>query len=58
MVGFWPNQGYEFEQSKALTEDETQFVGLALDDETQFEMTDERVQHWVAQLRTEFDLVD
>jgi flavodoxin II len=27
-VGYWPNQGYEFEASKALTEDKSFFVGL------------------------------
>jgi len=30
-VGYWPTDGYEFEGSKALTEDGSQFVGLALD---------------------------
>lgn len=56
MMGLWPNKGYEFEESKALTDDHSHFVGLALDDETQFELTDDRVHQWVAQLRTEFDL--
>ncbi|SUC48021.1 flavodoxin FldB [Providencia stuartii] len=31
------------ESPKALTEDGTQFVGLALDDVNQFEETDERI---------------
>ncbi|GAA5316482.1 MAG: flavodoxin FldB [Candidatus Pelagadaptatus aseana] len=56
MVGHWPNQGYEFEASKALTTDQSHFVGLALDDETQFEQSDDRIRQWVAQLHHEFGL--
>lgn len=58
IVGLWPNRGYEFEQSKALTADGTQFVGLALDDETQFEMSEQRIQQWVEQLCSEFLLTE
>lgn len=53
VIGYWPNQGYEFEASKALTEDKTQFVGLALDDENQYEQTDERIAQWTAALLKE-----
>ncbi|MDF2178356.1 flavodoxin FldB [Aliiglaciecola sp. CAU 1673] len=49
-IGYWPNQGYEFSASKALTSDKSQFVGLALDDENQFDQTDERIGRWTAQL--------
>jgi flavodoxin II len=56
MVGHWPNQGYEFEASKALTADQSHFVGLALDDETQFELSDTRIHQWVQQLIQEFGL--
>ncbi len=56
IVGYWPNEGYEFEASKALTEDESQFVGLALDDEIQFELSDERISIWCAQILEEFGL--
>lgn len=56
IVGFWPSDGYDFEQSKALTADESRFVGLALDDETQFELTDDRIRQWVEQLHNEFNL--
>lgn len=52
-IGFWPNEGYEFAQSKALTADQKQFVGLSLDDENQFDQTDERISTWCAQLVTE-----
>lgn len=52
-IGFWPNQGYEFAESKGLTEDKSQFVGLSLDDENQFDQTDERINNWCLQLLDE-----
>ncbi len=54
MIGFWPNQGYEFEASKALTEDESHFVGLALDEENEFDKTEERITLWVNQIMEAF----
>jgi flavodoxin II len=56
-VGLWPNNGYEFEQSKALTEDEKFFVGLALDDENQFDLTDQYIDQWCQQILHEFGLL-
>lgn len=56
LVGYWPNQGYKFTASKALTEDESQFVGLAVDQDSQSGETDERVEAWVKQVITEFGL--
>ncbi|MFT6989048.1 MAG: flavodoxin II [Paraglaciecola sp.] len=52
-VGYWPNQGYDFIASKALTEDKSFFVGLSLDDENQYELTDERIDNWCLQLIAE-----
>lgn len=52
-IGYWPNQGYEFEASKALSTDGTQFVGLALDDETQYDLSDNRIETWTNQLLEE-----
>lgn len=54
-VGFWPNEGYEFTASKALTEDNSFFVGLPLDDENQFDQTDERIKTWCSQLIDEIN---
>lgn len=53
-IGYWPNQGYQFEASKALTEDGSHFVGLALDEDSQYEFSDERIQTWVEQILVEF----
>ena len=52
-VGFWPLAGYEFTSTKPLTADGQKFVGLALDDITQFEQTDERIAQWCEQILTE-----
>ena len=57
-VGYWPNQGYEFEQSKALTEDQTFFVGLALDDENQLELTDQYIGQWSQQVLQQFGCLE
>ena len=57
VVGFWPNKGYRFEHSKALTADEQFFVGLALDDETQFDQSEARIAAWCDQLAAEFKLL-
>ena len=53
-VGYWPTEGYDFEQSRALKNGK--FVGLALDEGSQSELTDERIKTWVAQLKKEFGL--
>ncbi|MGC9494525.1 flavodoxin FldB [Vibrio genomosp. F10] len=54
LIGYWPNQGYEFEASKALTEDGSHFVGLALDEDSQYELSDERIATWVEQILVEY----
>ena len=56
MVGAWPNEGYEFDNSQALTPDRTQFVGLALDDENQIDLTDPYIDRWCQQIIREFNL--
>ena len=54
-LGYWPNSDeYEFEASKALTEDKSHFVGLALDEDSQYEKSEERIATWVEQVLTEY----
>lgn len=53
-VGYWPTDGYDFNESKALRDEG--FVGLALDEDNQPELTKERIQKWTQILKTEFDL--
>jgi len=57
IIGYWPNSGYEFTASKALTEDGEFFVGLSLDDENQYEQSEQRIQEWVAQIKEEMELM-
>lgn len=53
VIGYWPNEGYEFSASKALTEGDEFFVGLSLDDENQYDETDQRIASWVQQVYAE-----
>ena len=54
LVGLWENQGYEHTASKAIRDG--YFLGLALDEDNQAELTDERVSAWVEQVLIEFEL--
>lgn len=47
LVGYWPNEGYEFDASKALTADGEWFVGLALDETSQYDLTEQRLDAWL-----------
>jgi len=52
-IGYWPNKGYEFTASKALTDDKKHFVGLALDEDNQYNLSDERINDWCQQILEE-----
>lgn len=53
-VGHWSTDGYDFNDSKAVQDGK--FVGLALDDDNQAELTESRIKQWVAQLKQEFGI--
>ncbi len=55
IVGHWPTVGYHFTASKGLI-DNNHFVGLAIDEDRQPELTNERVSNWVKQIREELNL--
>lgn len=55
IVGHWPVEGYHFEASKGLV-DEQHFIGLAIDEDRQPELTAQRVRQWVNQVVTELNL--
>ena len=55
-AGYWSTDGFEFDESKAVTEDEEFFVGLGIDEDQQPEMTNERIEQWVEQIKEEMDL--
>ena len=48
-VGQWPTDGYDFTESKAVKNGK--FVGLALDEDNQSELTDQRIKAWTTQLK-------
>lgn len=52
LIGFTSTDGYEYEGSRAVRED--QFAGLAIDYENQGSMNKDRVAAWVEQLLKEF----
>lgn len=54
IVGAWPTEGYEFDHSEAIVDD--QFVGLALDLDNQSNLTEERLNAWLKSIAADFDL--
>jgi len=53
VVGEWPIEDYEYDESKA--EKNGVFVGLALDEDNEGEKTDERIDKWLEQISDTFD---
>lgn len=47
VIGEWSTEGYDFEESLAANEDKSYFCGLAIDEDQQIELTDERVAAWI-----------
>jgi len=56
IVGHWPTDGYEFEASKAEIPGAGHFVGLALDEDQQENLTADRLNRWCTQVHVEFGL--
>lgn len=55
VFGLWPRDGYQFESSKGLYDDQ-RFWGLVLDFENQNDLTDKRIKQWCAQIREELGI--
>ncbi|HMM11038.1 MAG TPA: flavodoxin domain-containing protein [Bacteroidales bacterium] len=53
LIGYWPVEGYEFTDSMGYDND--LFFGLALDEDTQPELTRPRIMAWVEQLNREMN---
>lgn len=51
-VGAWPTDGYNFSASKGVINGK--FLGLAIDEDNQKDLTAGRVEKWVAELKKEF----
>ncbi|MDD3596536.1 flavodoxin [Sulfuricurvum sp.] len=52
VVGMWTNEGYEFNESTALRDGK--FVGLALDEDNQSKLTNQRVTQWLGEILPSF----
>ncbi len=52
LIGEWPIDGYDFKGSRGLRDGH--FLGLVIDDDCQRELTPERIEGWVANLKAEF----
>lgn len=51
LIGSWSNAGYDYEESTSVLDGK--FIGLALDEDNQSKMSDERIQKWCSQIKTE-----
>jgi len=54
LIGYWPNKGYEFSASKALSADKSHFVGLSLDEDNQYQLSEQRIEQWCEQILIEY----
>jgi len=54
LIGRWPVEGYDFTGSDSV--EEGMFLGLALDEDQQPDLTDERIEKWVKQIKQEAGL--
>ncbi len=53
-IGLTSVAGYRFSASKALSPDGQHFFGLALDEDSQFELSTQRIADWCRQIAGEF----
>jgi flavodoxin I len=54
VVGYWPTEGYDFSFSSAV--EDGHFLGLALDNANQYELTEKRIKTWVEQVAKAFGI--
>ena len=57
IIGAWPTKGYDFEASEA-EHLPGWFMGLAIDEDNQGGMTEQRTERWVNQILKEFLLIE
>ena len=53
IVGKVETDGYEFDASTAVVDGE--FIGLPLDEDNQSDLTDKRIETWLAQIKNELN---
>ena len=52
LTGFTETEGYEYDESTAIVDGK--FTGLPLDEDNQGDMTNERIEKWVEQIKVDF----
>lgn len=52
--GAWTTKGYEFRESASIHEDK--FVGLAIDEDNEHELTEGRINGWLDQIKKDFGI--
>ena len=56
IIGHWPYEGYRFTDSVAVIEDkEGYFYGLAIDHDNESQLTDERLEKWIRQVKKQLE---
>ncbi|MEM8713579.1 MAG: flavodoxin [Planctomycetota bacterium] len=55
LIGKWPTEGYDFDDSRSLCDENKNFLGLPIDDDNEPELTKGRIEDWAAQIRREID---
>jgi flavodoxin I len=53
-VGAWPIDGYDFTESKGVRDGK--FIGLALDEDNQGDLTESRIKTWSGQVKQAFGI--
>lgn len=57
IIGKWSTKGYDFTESKAEIIGENLFYGLAIDEDNEPELTQNRINNWLAILQEEYNNV-
>ena len=55
VFGYWPNKGYEFDESRGIAAN-GMFYGLALDEDNQPELSQKRIEDWVVKIKDELGI--
>jgi len=59
VIGHWPTEGYRFTESVAVIEDKPDyFYGLAIDNDNESQLNDERLESWIQQVKEELATVE
>jgi flavodoxin I len=58
IIGHWSTEGYEYDASKAEVDGQALFVGLAIDEDQQEELTAARIDQWCEQIAIAFSATE